>query len=147
MREIVTECEIAGSPERVWKVLTDFSRFPQWNPFIVSLKGVAKIGEKLDVCIKLNGNGGMKFNPTVLSVVEQQELKWVGRLGFTGVFDGEHSFKLTKLNNGNTLFVQSEKFTGVLVPLLFFMVGNKTKEGFVAMNDALKRQVDSNETL
>ena len=32
MHQIVTEIDIAASPERVWSILMDFSAYPQWNP-------------------------------------------------------------------------------------------------------------------
>ena len=32
MQQIVTEIDIAASPERVWSILMDFSAYPQWNP-------------------------------------------------------------------------------------------------------------------
>ena len=38
-REIVTEVEIAAPPDRVWAVLTDGAKYPEWNPFIVSMQG------------------------------------------------------------------------------------------------------------
>jgi len=32
MRELFTEIEIAASPERVWNILVDFSKFPERMP-------------------------------------------------------------------------------------------------------------------
>jgi len=34
MLELRTDIEIDAPVERVWEVLTDFDRFPDWNPFI-----------------------------------------------------------------------------------------------------------------
>ena len=31
MHQIVTQIDIAASPERVWSILMDFSAYPQWN--------------------------------------------------------------------------------------------------------------------
>ena len=49
MKELHSEIEIAASAQRVWDILTDFSSYPQWNPFIRRISGEAKIGERLDV--------------------------------------------------------------------------------------------------
>ena len=32
MHQIVTQIDIAASPERVWSILMDFPAYPQWNP-------------------------------------------------------------------------------------------------------------------
>jgi uncharacterized protein YndB with AHSA1/START domain len=42
MKEIDKEIEIDASPERVWDVLTDFSSYPQRNPFIREIEGEVK---------------------------------------------------------------------------------------------------------
>lgn len=33
MPEILLEIDLAAPPERVWAVLTDFARYPEWNPY------------------------------------------------------------------------------------------------------------------
>jgi uncharacterized membrane protein len=34
MKEIHTEIEINAPAEKVWRVLTDFAAYPEWNPFV-----------------------------------------------------------------------------------------------------------------
>ena len=34
MKEIHTEIEINAPAEKIWKVLTDFAAYPEWNPFV-----------------------------------------------------------------------------------------------------------------
>lgn len=50
----------------------------------------------------------MSFRPMLLKVANQQELRWLGRLGLPGLFDGQHYFQLTALSNGGTRFTQGE---------------------------------------
>ena len=54
------------------------------------------------------------------------------------LFDGEHYFILKENPDGSTLFVQGENFTGILVLLLWGSMEQNTKNGFEAMNAALK---------
>jgi hypothetical protein len=81
------------------------------------------------------------MRPTILSVVPQQELKWLGHLLVPGVFDGEHHFLLSDLGDGATRFTQEEHFRGVLVPLTGNLL-TKTKAGFEQMNQALKERTE-----
>ncbi len=39
MKQLDNELEINASAERVWRLLTDFAQFPQWNPFIQRVSG------------------------------------------------------------------------------------------------------------
>ena len=143
MKQIFSEIEIDASAERVWKVLTDFSALPDWNPFIRSVEGNLNVGDRLKVYIKASKGMGMSFKPTVLRAEPNRELRWIGRLLMPGLMDGEHSFVIEPLEGAHVRFVQSESFTGVLVPLMSAMgVFKNAHIGFEEMNQALKRQAE-----
>ena len=143
MKELKTEIEIEATSEKVWSILTDFEKYPEWNPFIKRASGNVKEGEKLEVFIEPPNGKGMVFNPTVKHVEEYKEFRWLGRLLFSGVFDGEHIFEISTTQNGNVIFIQREIFSGVLVPLMWGSLNKNTREGFSAMNFALKRRAES----
>ena len=66
-----------------------------------------------------------------------------GRVVFPGIFDGEHFFKIEPLDEGRrTRFIQGERFTGLLVPLFRKNLDRGPREGFEAMNHALKARVE-----
>src|SRR2546422_9293011 len=65
MLELRTDIEIDAPVERVWEVLTDFDRFPDWNPFIRRIPGNAQVGSRLDVFLGASGTRGMRFRPKV----------------------------------------------------------------------------------
>lgn len=131
-----TEIIINTNPQKVWEHLTDFSSYPSWNPFITSISGCPEKGNELEALI-----GGMKFKPEVLESVPNKKLVWMGKLLFKGLFDGKHSFELIE-KEGSCKFIQSEKFTGILVPLFRKKLMTDTKKGFEEMNKALKQRAE-----
>ena len=143
MKQMSSEIEINASPEQVWQALTDFSALPEWNPFIRSVEGELNVGGRLKVYIKASKGMGMSFKPTVISAEPNRELRWIGRLLMPGLMDGEHSFIIEPLDGSRVRFVQSESFTGVLVPLMSAMgVFKSAHIGFDEMNQALKRRAE-----
>ncbi|MEJ8597479.1 SRPBCC domain-containing protein [Riemerella anatipestifer] len=134
-KEIKTEILINATPEKVWSILTNFDNYPNWNPFIKSIKGEVKIGNKIKVSIQPPNSKEMTFKPRVLAFETNKELRWIGHLLFKGLFDGEHKFELIDNGNGTTTFKQSEKFKGIFVGLLNL---ENTKKRFEAMNKKLK---------
>jgi hypothetical protein len=143
MHEIRTEIEIAATPARIWSILTDFIAYPQWNPFIRSIKGVVKTGERLTAFIQPTGGKGMTFRPTVLVALPNQEFRWRGHFLLPGIFDGEHYFQIEPIAPGRVRFIQGEKFSGILVALAKSSLEGETKSGFIAMNQALKVQAEA----
>jgi hypothetical protein len=141
--ELNTEIEIKASPETVWSLLTEPSRFPEWNPFIHRLQGELKVGQKLVVFLQPSGSRGMEFKPVVLKVEPNRELRWLGRLILPGLFDGEHIFQIEPLGDGRIRFRQREIFSGVLVPLLKNWLDTDTRRGFNEMNQKLKELAEN----
>lgn len=146
MREISAEIDIGAPPERVWSVLTDFSSYPDWSPFIRQISGEPAVGARLRVRIEPPGGRGMTFRPRVVVSEPSRELRWLGRLGAPGLFDGEHSLRLEPLDGARTRFVHSERFRGALVPL-FGSGLIQTRHGFEAFNTALKERAEREPTV
>jgi hypothetical protein len=139
MRTIFTEIIINASPEKVWNVLTEFDKYPEWNPFMLEVKGSVIEGEKIRVQVKPVGGSKMSFHPTVLAFEPEKEIRWIGRFLFRGLFDGEHKLELIDNGNNTITFRQSELFGGIFVPLLDL---DKTRKGFILMNEKLKEIVE-----
>ncbi|MEW4923674.1 SRPBCC domain-containing protein [Algibacter sp. 2305UL17-15] len=137
-KKIKTSITINASKERIWKILTDFENYPEWNSFIKSVSGDVKVGNKIRIKLQ-----GMTFKPVVLTLNENTELKWLGHLWFKGLFDGEHKFKLTDNGNGTTNFEQSENFSGILVKFFSKSLERDTKNGFEQMNKELKLHAEN----
>jgi hypothetical protein len=138
---IVTKVVIDQPPEQVWNALADFEAYPKWNPFIQQISGDQTKGAQLDVLLGL-GEKPMTFKPTVLAFEPNKEFRWLGHLGFSGVFDGEHYFLLETNENGSTTLVQGEDFKGVFSWLLLQFIRESTEQGFNDMNEALKKRVE-----
>jgi len=143
MKELKTEIDINGTADQVWEVLTDFSSFPEWNPFIKKIEGEFKIGAKLKVYMEPPGGKGMTFKPVVKILKPKAEFWWLGSLLMPGIFDGEHIFQLEKIDNNKTKFIHRENFSGLLIPLFWKSLNSNTRQGFEEMNKALKEKVES----
>jgi hypothetical protein len=141
--EITTTISISAPPARVWAVLLDFERYPEWNPFVRSIQGSPTEGSVLRVKIQPPGSKAMTFRPRVLRHSVEQELRWRGSLLVRGLFDGEHYFSLAAVGADSTRFTQGENFSGLLVPLFRGALDRNTKAGFAAMNLALKQRLET----
>ena len=143
MKEIKTDIIINATPDKVWKVLTNFGDYPNWNPFLKWLRGNVKTNSKIQVRIEPPGARSMTFKPNVLKFDANKSFRWLGHMIVPGLFDGEHIFELTDNGNGTTTFVQREQFNGILIPLFTKMLDVNTRQGFELMNKALKERVET----
>ncbi len=143
MKQIEIRVVINASPEQVWSTLTDFEAYPDWNPFIVNLKGKPVVGTTLEAHLKLGNKAPQVFKPIVLGAQRGSEFRWRGKLFVRGLFDGEHYFKLRPLKDGQTELTHGERFSGLLVGPIMRMIHAETVQGFELMNRALRERVEA----
>jgi hypothetical protein len=145
MRELQTEIEIEATAAEVWGHLTDLGLYSEWNPLVTWASGKMRVGEKLGVRIELPDSRPMQFKPKVTRLEEEREFGWLGHLFVPGLFDGEHIFEIHPNGGEKIRFVQREKFSGLLVPILLKSIEENTLRGFDRMNRALKQLAESDE--
>jgi hypothetical protein len=141
--ELQTEIEINASAGTVWRVLTDFALYPEWNPFIRSLQGELVVGNRLCATIKPPGSREITFRPLVLVAVPDRALCWLGHLWVPGLFDGEHAFRIEPVDGDRVRFIHRERFKGILLPLLWKSLDRDARRGFEDMNRAIKDRSES----
>ncbi|GAA1654389.1 hypothetical protein GCM10009733_059640 [Nonomuraea maheshkhaliensis] len=140
MRHICTRIDIDVPPQRVWEVLTDFTAYAEWNPFIREAAGRAEAGSKLTLRVHPRSGRPITFRPTVLAAEPYRLLRWLGHLAVRGLFDGAHQLELTATAAGTHL-AHSETFTGILVPVLRRQIAD-AEEDFRAFDRALKARAE-----
>ncbi len=138
MKELHTETTIHAPASKIWSILMDFDKYPEWNPFILSIRGRAHLRERLKITVQPKDSRPMVFKPRVTMFKKERQFAWLGQLMMAGIFDGHHIFEIEPLDNGACRFVQREQFSGWLVPLFWKKLDTNTRAGFEAMNAQLK---------
>ena len=141
MKELRTEIEIQASPERVWQILTDLAKYPEWNPSIHHAIGKAEVNEKVDIDFQPDSKG-LKLHCTVVKAEPNRELCWKYHVILPGLFRGEHSFIIEPTGTNQVHFIDREVFDGLLVPLQAKAIDTDSRRGFEEMDRALKARAE-----
>jgi hypothetical protein len=139
MKKVSATTWIDASPMKVWAILTDLSRYQDWNPFFREAAGEIAVGRRIFLRAYPAGGRPMKIRPTITAADAGAELGWAARL--PGIISGEHRFTL-RSGNGGTLVVQSETFRGLLIPFSGKALA-RAETSFQALNDALKARAEA----
>lgn len=141
MRHLRTEIEIEASTAQVWAILTDYARYPEWNPLIREATISKADGLNLFICIE--GLAKRRVDVKLLTVAPERELRWLGRFLMPHLLDGDHRFLLTALGPSRVRLEHEERFGGLLVPLVAGRLMTSMKAGFEALNQALKTRAEA----
>jgi hypothetical protein len=145
VREVFAFTTIDAPKQQVWRVLTNFNAYPQWNPFYTQIEGQCLSGSQIHVQVQL-AEHTWNYAPEIKRVAPADELVWSEPLLVPGFFDSEQQFMLESTDSGQTRFVQHSRYSGALVPLLMGLYQAETEAGFRRMNDALKKRVEKEAT-
>lgn len=143
--KLETQISISASPEKIWQILTDFSQFPTWNPFLIKIMGNLKPNAHLLVLARVP-KFIFKFLPIVFhcqisELKVNKELRWKGKLFHSSLFEGEHFFILENQSETTVKFLHGEKYSGILRPLIVPLISSQ--KGFEMMNEELKKKSES----
>lgn len=123
--------QILASPEKIWKLLTDASGYPKWDPGVDRIEGTIAAGSRVTAFTKRDPKRG--FPARVSEFVPARKMVWTGGMPL-GLFKGVRTFTLTPKNDGAVEFTLQEEFSGPLLPLFAGTIPDLTQtfEDFVA---------------
>lgn len=135
---------LPASAEKSWEVLTDFAKYPQWNPYLPRVEGALKPGERISFTLVAETfEKPLDLTARLIEVRAPEEIYWEGTLGIRGLHDTRHVFRLEPMVTGSTRLVHFEEFRGVLALLLPERERRmaQTKRAFESMNNALQKRL------
>jgi hypothetical protein len=131
MKEYSATTTIKASTDIIWTILTDASRYPEWDPGTERIEGTIAPGEKITIYTKLSPDRA--FPVTVSDFASRQSMTWSSGMPL-GLFKGERTFTLAQQAGGTVQFTVREVFSGLLLPLFGRSIPDLTStfEEFVA---------------
>jgi uncharacterized protein YndB with AHSA1/START domain len=133
--------EIDAPAEFVWDVLTDYARYPLWNPYTVRVDTTLVVGSPIDLTLlKPDGSGGTFVSREYLRVVDPPRLlRYDTGDTFPGL-SGVRDQWITALGPDRCGYTTRETFTGDLARRVMAAQGAWVKAGFDAVALALRER-------
>jgi len=143
VRELRAEIQISAPIDQVWQVLTDFDRWKDWNPMVNQASGSAAVDSKLTITMRgPDAKDAMKYQPIVMEATPPKSFRWRATMMSGFMFTNDRVFEL-KENNGGTLLVNKEEFSGLMVPMFWGKMTPFVVPMLEQMNKALKNKMEA----
>lgn len=137
--------DIDADIDTVWQVLMDVERFPEWNPFTVSVKTTFALGSPVDMQVALSGPGRRTRHQVEYITgfdAAARRFSWGVNVGPGWFIKADRWQQLTSVD-GRTRYETSDEFTGVGVGLMLALMERKVRRGFEGVARELKTRCES----
>lgn len=134
--------DIDAPAEIVWEVITDLSRYGEWNPFVSHCSSTLTPGDPIDMTVHLMAK-------------PQQQREWVHDYreghGFSyrtkpvpgGTLASDRSHDITPLGDERCRYSSHFELRGWMAPLLRALLGRRLRAGFGGMTDGVVARAES----
>ncbi|UZP74566.1 SRPBCC domain-containing protein [Candidatus Paraluminiphilus aquimaris] len=133
--------EIAAPKEIVWQVITDFSSYGEWNPFVTACDAELRVGAPISMTVALGSNTRDQVE-FVSRVVEGELFEY--RMKPVGLL--LHSYRQHEIaasGDGKTMYRSTFELRGWLSGLVSMSLGSALRDGFHGMTDSLVSRAES----
>lgn len=127
--------------ETLFKIVSDFSLYKNWNTVIPDANGSLVTGTELQLTMRVGGKV-VPFNPKVMSIVPNKNFLLSKTLFSKTLLELTHKFEFKQLSDHQTEFIQTWEGKGVLVAVLWKKIANGFSDFEIFNNDLEKYLID-----
>lgn len=147
---IYSECVTIQAPvDRVWQVLLDLDRYPQWNPFTWQIgtpeapDRQLRLDTPVDLHVRFARRGERVQQERVQIIAPPFRLAWGMTMGAPILLRALREQRLEVTGPNSCRYQTWDAFSGLLTPLVVGLFGRDIQTGFNAVAWALKREAEA----
>jgi hypothetical protein len=134
--------EIEAPIARVWEVIADLDRYPEWNPFVVAVRSSLEVGAPIVMRVRVLPFFAQPQRETVLECLPERRLCY----GVEGIplnaLRSHRYHELRPEGPERTYYCSHFELDGWLAPLTRALLGRRLERGFAAATRALKERAE-----
>lgn len=139
---------INASPQTIWAILKDISKYPEWNVFTPQVKTTFVVGSSIEFKVRL-------FRALPKALIDQKEVVtnfdenasmcWASNIISDANFNTYRCLNIDINEFGQTVFSNTMRYEGFSWPMLYAFSSGSVKDGFEDLSNALKARAEAAE--
>lgn len=140
---ITQTLDVAAPAATVWGVVTDFSRYPEWNPFVIACRSSLEPGSPITMRVRVLPFVAQPQRETIFEHVPGRRLRYgIGPLPL-GALASDRSHAVEAAGDARSRYVSRFELRGWLAPVVATLFGRRLAHGFAAMSAAIKTRAEA----
>jgi hypothetical protein len=134
---------VAAPASRVWQVVCDLGRYPEWNPFVVSCSSTLAVGDPIAMRVRLFAAWAQPQQEQIFEHEPGRRLCYGLARGRLGALASRRSHEVAPSGAASARYVSRFELWGWLAPLVAWLLGRRLAAGFAAMSTALVARAEA----
>ena len=144
---VKAEIDIDAPRERVFDILTDLDRYPEWNPFTPEIVSTLALGDPVRMRVRLHeGKGLFRQTEYVTANNRPHQLCWGADIPLRKLVRADRCQILEALGPDRTRYICTDEISGWLAPIVIRYFGAAMQRGFEDCASALKQRAEKPST-
>ena len=135
--------DVAAPPAVVWRVVTDLSRYGEWNPFVVACRSTLAVGDPIEMSVRLVAGLAQPQREVILAHEPGVRLCYGLDGGMTGAIVSRRCHELTAVDDRHTRYRSRFELSGWMMPMVRGLLGGRLRHGFGAMTAAVRARAEA----
>lgn len=140
---IAETLDVAAPADTVWRVLTDFPRYPEWNPFVVACRSSLDPGTSITMRVRVLPFVAQPQRETVFEHVPGRSFRYGVPPLPLGALASDRSHGVEAVGEDRSHYVSRFELRGWLAPVVEALFGRRLEQGFAAMSAAVKARAEA----
>lgn len=134
--------QIAAPAPVVWRVITDLSRYPEWNPFVRECRSDLAVGSPIDMKVHLFAGATIWQRERILTREDGIRICYGLEDAFFGALSSTRCHVVSQIETDVTCYASRFELRGPLAPVVGTLLGAALRRGFSSMTAALARRAE-----
>jgi hypothetical protein len=136
------DLSVDAPPDRVWEVVTDLARYPEWNPFVVACASTLVVGDPISMRVRLFARWAQPQREQILEHERGRRLCYGLPPSRFGALVSRRSHEVFSAAT-RARYVSHFELGGWLSPLVSLLLGGRLRAGFSAMSAAIVARAEA----
>lgn len=134
---------VAAPADVVWRVITDFARYPEWNPFVVACRSTLEPGSTIEMRVRVLPFVAQKQRERVFEHVPGRRLRYGIDPVPLGALASSRAHEVEPVGADTSRYVSTFALDGWLAPVVATLFGARLERGFAAMSAGIKARAEA----
>ena len=135
--------DVAAPASRVWQVVCDLARYPEWNPFVVKCDSTLAVGDPIAMRVRLFSAWAQPQREQIFEHEPGRRLCYGLAPGRLGALASRRWHDVTPSGASNSRYVSRFELSGWLAPVVAGLLGRRLAAGFAAMSAAIAARAEA----